>query len=178
MGKLQDQITILLREITASDAPLNSRDESRIVRAAAAKLSHVEGPDDTDIIDAIFGAIDVASRNASHTPERIVVEDPDDWHQVVNFLDDSETYLTKLAQNLNNFKGASSIKDIQRGGDGSYYDPKTKTYRKRSDRPRTKPRLEEVKISDGLAHDGIPYGVAATENPDGKKRTRPDSLTR
>jgi hypothetical protein len=178
MIKLQDQITTLLREITASDGPLDPREESRIVKTAATRLAAIEDPDEADMIDAIFGAIDASTRRASRTPELIVVDDPDDWHQVMNFLDDSESYLSRLAQNLNNFKGASSIKDIQRGGEGSYYDPKTKTYRRRSERPRTKARLEEVKISDGTAHDDIPYGVAATENPDGKKRTRPDSLTR
>lgn len=173
MGKLQDRITILLREITASDEPLDLGDESRIVKNAEAKLASLPNPDEADVIDAIFGAINVTS---SRTPERIVVEDPDDWNQVVHFLDDSETYISKLAKNLNSFKGAS-IKDIQSGGEGSYYDPITKTYRKRSERPKGKPRQQEIKIED-IAHDEIPYHLDAVKNPDGKKRTRPDSLTR
>lgn len=176
MGKLQDRITTLLREITASDEPLDLGDESRIVKNAAARLASLQDPEEADIIDAIFGAIDATTRRSSRTPERIVVEDPDDWNQIVHFLDDSETYISRLAKNLSGFKGAS-VKDIQSGGEGSYYDPITKTYRKRSERPKGKPRQQEIKIED-VAHDEIPYHLDAVKNPDGKKRTRPDSLAR
>jgi len=73
-------------------------------------------------------------------------------------------------------KTAASLSDLYNGAEGSYYDPKGKTYLPKP-KPRRKPRMEEFEIKDGLPHDGIEYHVDATKT-EPSKRTRADMLVR
>ena len=157
---LVSRLRNLLREL-GGDEPIEDEDE--IIASAASSLDR--GAPEADMIDAILGCIETQPRIPAK-PRRIMVDDPDDFDQILNAIASSYGGVP--------IRTSGTRADIDSGREGDEYDEFGRNYRGEGRSPDDGDG--RVEILDGV-HDDIPYHRDATEVP-GMPRTRHESLHR
>lgn len=157
---LKSKLRGLLRELGGGDA---IECEEQIITAAAEALD--KRASEEDMIDAILSCMETRSATPHH-PRQIVVQDPDDFDQILDAIASSYGGVP--------IRLAGTRADIDSGRDGDDYDEHGRNYRGEGRKPDG--GNVKVEVLDGV-HDDIPYHRDATEVP-GMPRTRHESLRR
>ena len=159
MDGMKDKLRILLNNIT-DDADLVEQD--RIISSAIRHLSKGETRESV-MLDAILRSFEKDA--AVQSPSHIVLDDPDDFGQILNTL----SYDSGLRM-------AGNTLGLSDGSDDDEYDKKARTYRRKSrGKLPTKKEEAEFEIDDGVHKD--PGFIPATKAK-GVGRTRKDMLAR
>lgn len=156
---LKSKLRGLLRELGGGE-PIEC--EEQIIVAAADALDRRASEE--DMIEAILSCMETQS--TPHRPREIVVQDPDDFDQILDAIASSYGGVP--------IRTAGTRGDIDSGRDGDEYDEHGRNYR--GEGRKADGGDEKVEVLDGV-HDDIPYHRDATEVP-GMPRTRHESLHR
>jgi hypothetical protein len=156
MEGTEARLRTLLRDMTGDDADLEERD--RIISSAMRHLGTREASE-SEMLDSILMTFDGGSPRT--VPARIVVDDPDDFDQILDNLS-------------HGIRTAGNTLNLTVGDEGESYDPKARTYRRRGRRRDVKME-REFEIDDAAHKDpGFPLATKAR----GTHRTRYDMLAR
>ncbi len=161
MSSIEEKMRNLLREIT----DLDSEEEDGIVSAATRKVAGLDPSRVTEeqLLDSLLTVFDGHSRENS--PSTIVVDDPDDFEQI----------LSTIAHER--IRTAGNTLNLATGKDGETYDEKSRTYQRkgRGRKTQQKEKMDAELLYDG-AHDDPGFGPATEAK--GTHRTTRDMLTR
>ncbi len=160
-NSLRNKLRNLFRELNGGEVFAT---EDHLVRVAAAQI--VGDASEEELIEAAFTAIDDDNPRPQPAPAAIIVNDPDDFDQILDAIAASYGGVPT--------RTAGTRADLSSGRDGDEYDEDGKAYR--GDDREADAGDETIQILDGV-HDDIPYHRDATEVP-GLPRTRHESLQR
>lgn len=155
---LKSKLRGLLRELGGNE-PIEGEDE--IIASAVDTLDRRAS--EADMIDAILTCMETTLPTR---PQRIVVEDPDNFDQILDVIASSYGGVP--------IRTSGTRADIDSGRAEDEYDEGSRTYRGEGRKPDG--GSEKVEVLDAV-HDDIPYHRDATEVP-GIPRTRHESLHR